>query len=240
MTWQHKKNVAAGVFTGPMQQYCKHYFLQNQCLYISKTLKQVNIVKFKTDKTCKHYIWMAILWDCFIWSSTVILIGVPWETKNLERTPLKRRYRRVSLNQRRMQNVMEIPTDCNTQCESSNPAGMHESGCTEGVRGVVLLAGQVRLKDNHWRGGRVEVDFGRSLGFRNAIPVHEVFKPGGKICHNSRGSQVKRPLEVLLVIQHPNVDLKPDARTHTSHHGRGSHMRLKNASVVQQQRLQPL
>lgn len=74
-----------------------------------------------------------------------------------------------------------------------------------------------------------EVDFGRSLGFTNAIPVHEVFKPGGKICHNSRGSQVKCPLEVLLVVQHPNVDLKPDALT--SHSG-GSHTRLKNASVL--------
>lgn len=54
---------------------------------------------------------------------------------------------------------------------------------------------------------------GRSLELRNAIPVHEVFESGGKICHNSCGSQVKCPLEVLVVVQHPNVDLKSDART---------------------------
>lgn len=111
----------------------------------------------------------------------------------------------MSLNQCRMQNVMEIPTDCNTQCESSSLLECMKVGAWRGAWGG--LAGQVRLKDNHWRGGRVEVDFGRSLGLRNTIPVHEVFKPGGKICHNSRGSQVKCPLEVLLVIQHPNVDL---------------------------------
>lgn len=77
--------------------------------------------------------------------------------------------------------MMEIPTDCKTQI----------------ITGV--------------DGEGVEVDFGRSPGLRNAILVHEVFKPGGKICHNSRGSQVKCPLEILLVVQHPNVHLKPDA-----------------------------
>lgn len=84
-------------------------------------------------------------------------------------------------------------------------------------------------------GGGCEVDFGRSLGLRNAIPVHEVFKPGGKICHNSCGSQVKCPLEVLLVVQHPNVHLKPDTRLvrliRTTHSG-GLHTKLKNASVL--------
>lgn len=50
-----------------------------------------------------------------------------------------------------------------------------------------------------------------SLRLTDAVPVHEVFEPGGKVCHDSGGSQVKRPLEVLVVVQHPNVDLKPDA-----------------------------
>lgn len=75
-----------------------------------------------------------------------------------------------------------------------------------------------------------EVDFGRSLELRHAILVHEIFKPGGKICHNSCGSQVKCPLEVVLVIQHPNVHLKPDAglvqlRQHTAEG-------VKNAPVL--------
>ena len=91
----------------------------------------------------------------------------------------------------------------------------------------------VRIKSRRWSGGWlcVEVDFGRSLGLWNAIPVHEVFKLGGKICHNSCGSQVERPLEVLIVVQHPNVDLKT-RRAHTHHTSGGSHTRFKNAPVL--------
>lgn len=51
---------------------------------------------------------------------------------------------------------------------------------------------------------------GRSLRLTDAVPVHEVFEPGGEVCHDSGGPQVERPLEVLVVVQHPNVDLKPD------------------------------
>lgn len=60
-----------------------------------------------------------------------------------------------------------------------------------------------------WGVGRILT----SLQFRNAISVHEVFEPGGEIRHHACGSQVKCPLEVLLVIQHPNVDLKSHACT---------------------------
>lgn len=80
-------------------------------------------------------------------------------------------------------------------------------------------------------GGLGEVDFGRSLGIRHAIPIHEVFKLGGKICHNSRSSQVKCPLEVLLIIQYPNVHLKPDATLvqleHTHHTAMGLTLGLR-------------
>lgn len=84
--------------------------------------------------------------------------------------------------------------------------------CRNAVKVGDYVGGAVLAGQSGWRiitggGRRGEVDFGRSLGLRNAILVHEVFKLGGKICHNSCGSQVKRPLEVLLVIQHPNVHL---------------------------------
>lgn len=75
-------------------------------------------------------------------------------------------------------------------------------------------------------GGLGEVDFEKSLGLIYAIPVHKVFKLGGKICHNSRSSQVKCPLEVFLVVQHPNVHLKSDATLIQLKH------RVKNASVL--------
>lgn len=46
-----------------------------------------------------------------------------------------------------------------------------------------------------------------SLQFRDSMLVHEIFELGGKISHDSGGSEVKGPLKVLVLIKHPNVDL---------------------------------
>lgn len=40
--------------------------------------------------------------------------------------------------------------------------------------------------------------------------VHEIFELGGKISHDSGGSEVKGPLKVLLLIKHPDVDLNSE------------------------------
>lgn len=61
------------------------------------------------------------------------------------------------------------------------------------------------------------------LRFRNSSSLHEVSEPGGKISHHPCGSQVKGPLEVLLIIEHPDVDLEPD-ETSTSTAQDGSHL----------------
>lgn len=114
--------------------------------------------------------------------------------------------------------MQKIPTHCKAQRKSGSP-GMH--AVKPGASGSGGLGG-----------GLGEVDFGRSLGLRYAIPIHEVFKLGGKICHNSRSSQVKSPLEVVLVVQHPNVHLKADAILIQLKYRHHTNTRLKNASVL--------
>lgn len=51
-----------------------------------------------------------------------------------------------------------------------------------------------------------------SLHFRNSMLLHEIFELGGKISHDSGGSEVKGPLKVLLLIKHPDVDLNSEIR----------------------------
>lgn len=62
-------------------------------------------------------------------------------------------------------------------------------------------------------GGGGVGQFLRSVEFRNSILVHEIFELGGKIRHDPGGSEVKGPLEVLLLIKHPNVDLESQTGT---------------------------
>lgn len=64
------------------------------------------------------------------------------------------------------------------------------------------------------RGRMNETDLSRSLGPWQVIVLYEVFKPGGKIGHNSSGSQIKCSLEVIFIVQHPYVNLQPEHSTH--------------------------
>lgn len=59
---------------------------------------------------------------------------------------------------------------------------------------------------------------GGSLRLTDGLPVHEVSQPGGEICHDPGGSEVKGPLKVLVLVQHPDVDL-PHTHAHTQYDG---------------------
>lgn len=75
--------------------------------------------------------------------------------------------------------------------------------------------GQYHTKDGGGGDGGTG-QFLTSLHFRNSMLVHEIFELGGKISHDSGGSEVKGPLKVLLLIKHPNVDLNSEESEETS------------------------